>query len=103
MPKEYIEREAADELVGKIKENICEPGKINIYCHRLLGLPAADVVPVVRAHWIREKEFREFQTFPQFKCSNCGKYDPVEYEVVLEESQLNFCPYCGARMSDEVV
>ena len=88
MPKEYIEREAADELVGKIKENICEPGKINVYCHRLLGLPAADVVSVVRCRDCEQYVAGEigygkcnfFKTaiFSEFYCRYGGKKGRAE-------------------------
>lgn len=53
------------------------------------------------AHWIAEIEYPEFQTQPNFKCSNCGEYDPVEYERFVEKSALNFCPWCGCYMKGE--
>ena len=57
------------------------------------SLPAADVAPVVHAHWIHEKAEDGFDLW---KCSHCGagtNQDPKDI--------LLYCFRCGAKM-DEV-
>ena len=49
---------------------------------------AADVAPVVHAHWITAED-DDFWT-----CSNCRKYIP-------KDCAHGYCPKCGAKMSGE--
>ena len=51
----------------------------------------ADVVPVVHAYWMPQKENREFKEV-WMKCSACG------YPVSRWTGNTNFCPNCGAKM-----
>lgn len=59
---------------------------------RLDELPAADVAPVVHAHW-------KFVSGPdednnlQFMCDNCGAGDVQALDVIVP-----YCWKCGARM-----
>ena len=55
------------------------------------NLEPADVVPVVHAHWIPQKENYEFKE-AWMKCSACG------YPVSKWTGNTNFCPNCGAKM-----
>lgn len=63
----------------------------------LKSIPAADVRPVIRAHWIDMKPTNEETGLPisikgpDFRCSNCG----------ATEFPHNFCPNCGADMRGE--
>lgn len=64
----------------------------------LLGIPAADVAPVVYGRWDDSGRY----TFPSgntaVRCTNCG--------CALTESEYhlydwNYCPICGARMDGD--
>jgi len=99
MATDYISREAA------IKE-FCDDCMDREWCKsngdscsrikNINAVPAADVRPVVRAHWIETAPINEetMQPFivkgPHLKCSNCG----------IIEFQRNFCPNCGADMRE---
>ena len=61
----------------------------------LLNRPAADVAPVVHAHWDDSGRY----TFPggstAVRCTNCGCALTVsEYHL----NNWNYCPVCGAKM-----
>ena len=63
----------------------------------LQSIPAADVRPVVRGHWIGTKEAEEMgDIMKEFTCSVCGC---CEWDCTESES-FNFCPNCGADMRD---
>ena len=55
--------------------------------------PAADVAPVIHAHWSKEMRFTEDfmgnRTYG-YKCSVCGKL----------ANRLQFCGNCGAKMDE---
>lgn len=55
------------------------------------SIPAADVRPVVHAHW---KPVVTVGGAGFLECSQCGykEHDHVKY------TRFNFCPNCGARM-----
>lgn len=64
----------------------------------LLGIPAADVAPVVYGRWDDSGRY----TFPSgntaVRCTNCG--------CALTESEYhlydwNYCPMCGAKMDGD--
>lgn len=85
---EYIEREDVKSIIN-----------IN-FSGLLLAvdlIPAADVVPVVHGHWIKDND--SFQTDDDYYCyyfnhicSECG-------EIVNDRYKLpNYCPDCGAKM-----
>ena len=59
----------------------------------LVRLPPADVVPVVHAYWMPQKENHEFKE-AWMKCSACG------YPVSKWTGNTNFCPSCGAKMDE---
>lgn len=57
----------------------------------LKSIPAADVRPVVRAHWIMPNADGTDRPMPE--CSHCGWY--VDNGGVKD---FSFCPNCGADM-----
>ena len=84
---EYIKREDAlavfCDFCGVCDEDKREP----LECDDILGkvlerLPAEDVRPVVRGHWLKNGY--------SIRCSECG-YD-------MPFAVRNFCPNCGADM-----
>lgn len=99
---EYIDREAAKmhfyDIDADIKQSKAKIGFSLVQVHEALDdIPAADVVPIVHAHWRMEPS--RFQVSKDvyaeeiYKiCSHCG---------YIEDFVTNFCPRCGARMDEE--
>ncbi len=56
----------------------------------IIGIPAADVVPVIRGRWIGEPNC-------WYRCSECGEH----YPSLRGYMSYNYCPSCGAAMSQE--
>lgn len=96
---DYISREAA---IAEIKDesgcDFCWAKTKNMcktMCHtrkkiaRIVAIPAADVRPMVRAHWIyHEDDYGDY-----YECSNCHD----EYVVYEGDMHWKFCPTCGAE------
>lgn len=82
MSKEYIEREA---LIEELKRRDFLPVIVK---QAIEAVPAADVAPVVHAHWIEHID--DYENYCE--CSNCHEnpYGPID--------ETMFCPNCGARM-----
>lgn len=96
---EYINREE----VLKIVENIMSDTKIS-HKHRAINrnvkqIPAADVTPVRRGHWIEQDNGTHF-------CSECTwdarwKVDVNSgTKISFVEELSNRCPSCGAIMDE---
>ena len=84
---EYIEREAAiKELMNDAPEQVGYSREDAADCIRYMD--AADVAPVIHAHWIR------YPDCGVTKCSNCG--------WSIEECwDSDYCPNCGAQMDEK--
>lgn len=61
----------------------------------LAAIPAADVAPVVRAHWV-EWDDGEGDTF---ECSACGEVWTLNAGNPIENN-MHYCPNCGAKMDE---
>ena len=86
---DYIKREYAVDAVADVYYNTPD---INLSCEKfeaaILKIQAADVAPVIHAHWIR------YPDCGVTKCSNCG--------WSIEECwDSDYCPYCGAQMDEK--
>ena len=86
---DYISREAAIE----------EAKKSHLYFDLkpiLQRVPAADVVPVVKAEWYGEADgYADGElVYDMWSCPICGK----RFEEWEEKPDWNFCPNCGADM-----
>ena len=110
--KEYIEREAAIEKLNKLCDRVCQYSKAQrkYMCGACpLGdaftvieddLPAADVRPVVKAHFKLVDGYSITALGYDIKgleCSNCGATFIAQSWV----KRFNFCPNCGARMEEQ--
>lgn len=56
-----------------------------------------DVAPVKHGHWI-EQDGYDGDTY--YDCSACG-HSWVTIEGTPQDNEMNYCPYCGAKL-DEV-
>ena len=87
---EYIEREAVETMLENAQ--IITDKEYCGYCTEdvnLDSIPAADVVEVRHGRWIHLSKGDS--------CSECG------YQTGRYESGKNYCPNCGAPMTDEAV
>lgn len=105
---EYIEREAAIVVLCDACGNAaCPKGLIPqcSYYEKMQSIPAADVRPVVKAHWYWDKDGMDWG-IGAWRCDNCKskaetwwasdkKYNP------LRCSGGKFCGNCGADMREE--
>lgn len=84
---EYIEREVLLEAISKVVGSpLIEWDTVGVVS-LVANQPAADVAPVRRGHWKRDRENRPI-------CSECAEepYRNGDYNTP------NYCPNCGARM-----
>jgi hypothetical protein len=94
---EYIEREAAQEVLKRFCEGMRQdipryPNAIRLASKDIDEIPAADVVEVVHGRWIKHLDFWR-------KCSECGA---SWHEQWVLSKALNYCPNCGARMDGDL-
>lgn len=93
----YIEQNVIIETFRKNCPNPTDLGNAQHFINIIKNIPAADVRPVIRAHWIDMKPTNVETGLPicikgpDFRCSNRG----------LAEFRRNFCPNCGADMRGE--
>lgn len=85
---EYIDRA---NLIARIEyyvthtpEGKGEHYAYSVVLNEVLNRPAADVAPVVRAHWIEQDGMQI--------CSNCGE------EHTWDDFRAAYCDCCGAKM-----
>lgn len=93
---DYIKREYAVDAVADVYYNTPD---INLSCEKfeaaILKIQAADVAPVIHAHWIEQI----IDGGQELMCSNCGEYALMNDEFYSEFSK--YCPYCGAQMDEK--
>lgn len=97
---EYIEREATVELLRSLgsRDYRREKGTIQVAIKMLSCpeyTPAADVEPVVHAHWKNSNPKCPFSAY----CSNCRANALCDY--LGDEILSDRCPNCGAKMDGE--
>lgn len=88
---EYIDRQALLDAIPPTKEDkqISLYGAVADFISLVHDVPAADVAPVVHAHW------KGWNTQDPY-CSNCGfSYDREEGEYA---QTTDYCGNCGAKM-----
>ena len=95
---DYIDREA-------LKEVFEEDGHLSAYVEEMIdSIPAADVRPVVRAHWYWDKDGMDWN-IGAWRCSACEAMSPMWWNTdrgsPMHKSVHKYCPNCGARMDGE--
>ena len=87
---EYIKRE---EALMKLMQDGCSAKNLQ----SISDMPAADVAPVIHAHWI-EQEDGNLDTY--YTCSSCKE----DFDLIAGtpcENLYNYCPSCGAKMDEK--
>lgn len=84
---DYIDREELLKAISKIGGSPLSEWDTVGVVSLVANQPAADVAPVRRGHWKRDKENRPI-------CSECAEepYRNGDYNLP------NYCPNCGAKM-----
>lgn len=62
-------------------------------------LPAADVAPVRHGRWVHSRYENCSEQFEIVKCSFCGH---EAYAMAFYVIGWNYCPNCGARMTEDI-
>lgn len=89
---EYIERAAAKHAAD-LSFDMTET-EYDILCKELDRVPAADVAPVIHAHWAQTSKGVIY-------CSNCGAVCGIGAHIEEVTEDHYFCYYCGAKMDEE--
>ena len=90
---EYIERDAARKYILD-EYPLLQRDRL---MRTIDDIPAADVRPVVRGHWISEEEAEEKGDYSlRDACSVCGHCD----WDCTESAGFNYCPNCGCAMEE---
>ena len=101
---EYIDRRDAQRAIFNKEEHFFADDRfpdsefayndaLLVAVNALDEIPAADVAPVIHAHW-RAKE-------PAPWCSWYATCSVCEERMTLEKRFTNYCPNCGAKMDEE--
>ena len=101
METDYISREAAIDVLCRIACGNAACGQKNCTAYdEMNAVPAADVRPVVRGHYVGDYDGYAdgAPVYDIWSCSVCS----CVFEDWDEKPTYNFCPYCGADMREEV-
>lgn len=96
---EYIDRDAAIEWLEANKRVYDRECKILIadqdsIVEWLKRRPAADVAPVIHAHWI----YADGGCY----CSKCESERPTQAnDLKISKNEARYCYFCGAKMDEE--
>lgn len=104
MPKEYIDRET---IIRKLNEiGGCDASDewskgwdkaIDTAVKAVEKLPAVDVAPVKHGKWIKATKPYPYY---DYRCSACGCEEYRHIDSKGKVRIMNFCPNCGADMSN---
>ncbi len=106
METDYISREAAFKALRKRQcegcpafPRFCEACKTTGDKQEIKNIPAADVRPVVRGHYVGDYDGYAdgAPVYDIWSCSVCGCF----FEDWDEKPTYNYCPNCGADMREE--
>jgi hypothetical protein len=101
---EYISRADAIEAMYKDAEAHPDHTFWTSQFEALMDIPAADVRPMVKAHWYWDKDGMDWG-IGAWRCSACKAMSPMWWNCdrgsPMHKSGHNFCPNCGADMREE--
>ena len=89
---EYIKRETA---LIRLMQDGCSAKNVQT----IMELPAADVAPVRHGKWVHSRYENCSEQFEMVKCSCCGR---EAYAMAFYVRDGNYCPNCGARMTEDI-
>lgn len=89
---DYIAREEAKTALG-IEAEISTAAETALE-DAIDGIPAADVAPVIHAHWAQTSKGVIY-------CSNCGAVCGIGAHIEEVTEDHYFCYYCGAKMDED--
>lgn len=89
---DYVERGAAKHAAD-LAFDMTET-EYDMLCKGLDCVPAADVAPVIHAHWTQTSKGVIY-------CSNCGAVCGIGAHIEEVTEDHYFCYYCGAKMDEE--
>lgn len=95
---DYISREALKEEVRRLSTHYLNEWDTLGVLASVDRIPAADVRPVVHGKW-EETEMSCWDGDIAWVCSVCGEPWTL-IDGTPAENNMNFCPNCGAQMSD---
>ena len=98
---DYISREDVIKKIAEIQDK-ATTGIEDVAYYRAIkiirDMPAADVQPVKRGSWIAEN--RDNRRYADcYTCTNCHCY--IYTYTLMKACDFDFCPNCGARMTEE--
>lgn len=97
---EYINRETVINHLDDCMDTLWKPEIVALKCY-VEGLPAADVAPVRHGTWITWEEAANFIPSPhRHECSVC--HDAAQMLANGFELLSDYCPNCGARMTEDI-
>ena len=76
-----------EKLLNSMYDMVVDDGMVVTVLDKddLESVPTADVRPVIHAHWIEHEMY--------CICNSCN---------ALATAYFNYCPFCGAKMDEEV-
>lgn len=92
--------EVGEDFYSAILDILCEDennDRANEIIDEFNILPAADVAPVKHGEWIRATKPYPYY---DYKCSVCGCEEYRQIDSKGKVRIMNFCPNCGADMSN---
>lgn len=101
---EYISREAVCYQLEKQASIDGQPRAIRRARRIVANFPAADVAPVVHAHWAKEYTLGWYDGEQNYKliCPACNYSYLDNHLGAIAPKHFNYCPNCGAKMDEEV-
>lgn len=99
---ECIYREAAYQTLTEYYHHTTD-GMHSALREAISRVPAADVRPVVKAHWYWDKDGMDWG-IGAWRCSACKAMSPMWWNTdrgsPMHKSGHKFCPNCGAMMEE---
>ena len=80
---------------AKERKSVCKACNVNDIKLMICDFPSAEKT----GHWVHGERLPSARTY--CKCSNC--FTEIESDMFAFDFDMNFCPNCGAKMSESEV